>query len=144
MINMLKSALGASYYSREETYRADAISDFGELRPPSEDVYALKWDEVINNLLSARNLEEDWDGQGAEAPTKGTVDTALQRALFMKQLGNPPPDEFGANVDGTITLGWHQVDRTIVIEIVSPTQEEAYTWTDGNQTAEQFLLAPTR
>ena len=133
----LDSVRGATHYSRGtgDSYRQAAPVTTGVGETPGFDA---KWGAVIDVLLGARNLADDWDGQGAAAPPRVAVDLALKLALSLKSRGAPAPTDYGASVDGGVTLTWHVGKEHVVIEVTSALEVEGYRWTDGDAKAVRF------
>lgn len=140
MTSFLQSARGASYYTTQDDLVVDSFIENELFVSASDEDVSLKWAEVIDELLRVRNLPEDWDGQGAKAPTLEVVDTALKLVDLLRRKGCMPPDDYGAGVNGDITLGWHTEYDSLVVEVSSPLRVEGYRWARGAEKAEQFVL----
>jgi len=140
MTSFLQTAFGACVYTRQDEYRSEVFIDHELLQTCLNQANMEKWTEVIDTLLAARNLPDDWDGQGAKAPTHEAVDTSLKLAMNLRGLNCLPPDDFGAGVEGVLTLGWHLPHFAMVVEISSPLRVEGYRWFPGDERAERFIL----
>ncbi len=81
-----------------------------------------KWSEIVKSIGDMRSLQNNWDGEGAIAPQKAIVDTAL--ALidnFRSQNGdNTSPDRALPSIDGRILIEWHLENSYMEAEIVEP------------------------
>lgn len=89
------------------------------------------WKRCIDKLLELRLYEDDWDGQGAEAPSVGAVDSAIILAVLLREKDIEPPCRTVAIVDGSVVLEWQWPDvTTLEIEVAEP------------YLADVFLLAP--
>jgi len=99
-----------------------------------------KWRKVVDELLAARDLEDDWDGQGAKAPSIEVVDTSLVLVQKLRTAGFAPPNDFGPSVNGAMTLAWRSDTSSMEIEVLSSTRIEGYRWRKGDDRAEQFAL----
>lgn len=79
------------------------------------------WDREFDNLLRIRQLPDDWDGQGAPAPSTELVDSALVLALHLRQSSLPAPDRIVPGVAGTIVMEWQtKRGRCLELEVVEP------------------------
>src|SRR5262249_1596214 len=65
------------------------------------------WSQLIDELLRIRNLEDNWDGEGTEAPHPALVHGAITLAQTLEARGHPPADRAIASVNGTIYFEWH-------------------------------------
>src|SRR5438132_11351375 len=65
-----------------------------------------RWDEVVDDLLAMRALQDDWDGMGAEAPSSQLVESALRFAQTLRRQGYPCPSRVGAGPNGTVLFEW--------------------------------------
>ncbi len=59
--------------------------------PPSRQQLADGWKKCFDSLLEIRELEDDWDGQGTQAPTPEVVDSAMILSVMLRQRGILPP-----------------------------------------------------
>ncbi len=83
------------------------------------------WKQIIDQLLCIRQLEEDWDGQGAAAPAAAVVDRALEWVGQMRRHPRAiPPSQAVAGVQGEVYLEWQSGAFYLVAEIPSPTRVE--------------------
>lgn len=65
------------------------------------------WDVVYRAINAMRDLSDDWDGDGAAAPSPPVVNNALRIAAALElQDGFPPPSRVLPSVNGTIVLEW--------------------------------------
>ena len=135
----LDSVRGATYYARDPSDPAGRVGPTatGVATTPDAD---SKWRAVTDKLLDARNLADDWDGQGATAPPRVAVDRALTLTLGLKDRGYPVPTDYGPTVDGGVTMTWRFGKQSVVIEVTSALQVEAFRWTDGDAQAVRFLV----
>ena len=82
------------------------------------------WDATIVELLRIRLLEDDWDGEGTEAPGHAVVDRAIALAQDLRSLAFAPPDRVHACVNPTVCFEWHNTLCYTEIEVVSPIEVE--------------------
>ena len=100
---------------------------------------AKPWSTTMDHLLALRLLEDDWDGQGAEAPAPALVDAAISLALRLAANGVSEPDFAVAGVNGTVHFEWKR--DSIEIEVLAPDRAEMLTWKPGMDRAEQSFIA---
>ena len=77
------------------------------------------WMEVIDDLLSYRNYEDDYDGEGSVAPSKELIDSAIILANSLRESGELPADMVVPGVNGTIYFEWHTPTEYREIEVRS-------------------------
>jgi hypothetical protein len=78
------------------------------------------WDPIIDELLSMRELQDDWDGEGSVAPQKALVDFVTSLAYRSKQRNELAPDRTIATVNGTICFEWYVNCMFTECEFVAP------------------------
>jgi membrane-bound lytic murein transglycosylase B len=92
------------------------------------------WEQFIAELEEFRQLADDYDGQGAIAPTADTVDSAVSLARLLEHLGMLPPTYVVASVNGSANLEWQLADDvSIGFEVVDPDQADVYLHLPGQQ-----------
>jgi hypothetical protein len=98
------------------------------------------WSEVVDDLLAIRNLDDDWDGQGAEVPRPELVDWAISLALAMRDAGIRPADFAIAGVNGTVFFEWHSPADFQEIEVTAPYEAEVRRVRKGSDVTEVYTL----
>jgi hypothetical protein len=84
-------------------------------------------DLSADNPSNCRTLADDWDGQGAVAPPRETVDWALEWVGQMRQYRQAlPPSRAVPGVSGEVYLEWQRESFYVVAEITSAARVE---WT---------------
>lgn len=79
------------------------------------------WQANIQKLIQLKQLEDDWDGLGAIAPTRELVESAVGLAYLLASQGVEPPQAIVAGTDGSINFGWQDASGNYTeIEIVRP------------------------
>lgn len=90
-----------------------------------EDDRRKPWNTAIAKLHAMLSLQDDWDGMGADAPTKPIVKSAIE---LVTQLSASPdiaaPSRVAATPRGTVVLEWQQTHIYIEAEIVDPNTSE--------------------
>ena len=136
-----QSTLGVSAFTKtnDSFARSESVAalDFWERNAASEQ----SWQSAIDELLRIRNLEDDWDGEGTEAPPPAVVDGAITLAQHLQAKGIPAAERVLAGVNGTIYFEWHSPLGYQEIEVTSPLDAE-WRWV-GNTTGitESFHLS---
>jgi hypothetical protein len=71
--------------------------------------------------LQIRKLADDWDGLGAEAPSSGIVDSAIDLLKKLKaEAALPAPSRAAAAPTGTVILEWQFGGTYLEAEITRP------------------------
>lgn len=79
------------------------------------------WKQCLDTILSIRELEADWDGQGTEAPTPEVVDSALILAVMLRERKVRPPTSTTQGVCGDVCIEWQWWDlTTLSLEVTEP------------------------
>lgn len=105
-----------------------------------DETAAQNWPRLLDELLRIRNLEDDWDGEGTEAPPPALVDGAINLAECFQTNGVPPADRVIAGVNGTIYFEWHTPLGYQEIEVTSPTDAECRWVRKGSDVPEVINL----
>ena len=92
--------------------------------PADNDASSLAWSTVVDRLQQFRNLENDWDGQGCEAPESLLIDKAVKLADVLGLHRIPIPDHVYVGVNATIYFEWRDPNGFCEIEVVSPAMVE--------------------
>jgi hypothetical protein len=98
------------------------------------------WPLLINDLQALRELTDDWDGQGAEAPKPGVIDAAVRLAQDFQAVQVPPADRAIAGVNGTVYFEWEGTDGYFEIEVM-PDRAEGRAVRKGSDVTEVFALS---
>jgi hypothetical protein len=99
------------------------------------------WPQRLDDVLALRNLHDDWDGQGAEAPDPAVADGALEFARDFQAAQLPPADRVIAGVNGTIFFEWHGSGGYLEIEVTASDRAEGRAVRKGSVVAEVFTLS---
>jgi hypothetical protein len=98
------------------------------------------WKETVNKLSTFRNLEEDWDGQGANAPSGELVDSACALAALFQERGLDPPTAVAPGPGGTVLFVWQEKNGTYCeVEVERPFHAEVMLIEPG-QPARHWVL----
>jgi hypothetical protein len=140
MSTIRQSARGASFYTHT-VYHATGPLDERGLLSERIDAPGRTWSDVIGELLAVRNLQDDWDGQGAKTVNPALVDGAITLALHLQASGLPPADFAIAGVNGTVFFEWHDPTRFLEIEVTAPDQAEGRSVRKGSDEVGVFALS---
>jgi hypothetical protein len=98
------------------------------------------WKKCIDSLLKIRLLENDWDGQGSEAPPPELVDSAIILAVLLRQQHIEPPTTTVQSVQGTVLMEWQWPDQTTLeIDVIEPNLADVFLMVP-NQQAQHWQL----
>ena len=108
----------------DSSYTPNDTSTFDGLQSEPEP-YRLSWGDVTDQLLDLEQLEDDWDGMGATAPTKELVQSCGKFVrLARKQPNLGPPVFVVATPDGHVSFEWQSPSGRLEAEITP----EAVEW----------------
>jgi hypothetical protein len=99
-----------------------------------------RWDQITDQLLRIRALQNDWDGMGAEAPSHELVDSSLRLAQSLRGGGQMCPSRVGAGPNGTILFEWQLGQLYVEAEITEPFVAE-WMILESGQSARNWVLA---
>jgi len=98
----------------------DGLSTF--IESDTENEWSNRMAELIQELEHIRSFQDNWDGEGAEAPKTDLVDSAVDLlGSLQSQRTFPPPTRIAASPAGHIILEW-QFEHNVYLEaeIVEP------------------------
>jgi hypothetical protein len=127
MSAIMQSARGASAFTQPDYSFVRSLGAAGTPFTPfsgHEEASARSWHPLIDELLRIRNLQDDWDGEGTEAPHPALVDGAITLAQYLQANRTRPADRVIAGVNGTIYFEWHTPFGYQEIEVTSPINAE--------------------
>jgi hypothetical protein len=137
-----RSAVGASAYSHPPGYSAlRSFDDASAYGPDPHENTGQGWAPIIDELLRIRTLEDDWDGDGTDAPHPALVDGAITLAQSLRDAGAAPPDRVHAGVNATVYFEWHTPIGYCEVEVVSPVEAERRFVRRGSNTTEVAYLS---
>lgn len=109
-----------------------------------EATYEVEWDRRFRDLNGIAGLKDNWDGEGAEAPTQALWRSARDLLLHMRDQNELPPTRIVPTFDGTVLIEWQGPYGYRECEITSPFLVEWFFQPpEGESTSwEEELLVP--
>lgn len=81
------------------------------------------WDEFVEAIERYRDLADDYDGQGAIAPSSEVIDSAV--AMMRDMIGVAIPNYSVPGPNGSVNLAWDLDDETsVTIEVIDVSRAE--------------------
>jgi hypothetical protein len=134
---ILENPWGKEAYTQEIKPPTRNSADFTAERGSLEE----GWKSRIDDLLGLRDLEDDWDGQGAPAPDKDLVDAALRLATLLSRSECPLPDRAICGLSGTVIFEWHFDHAYTELEVTSATEVECRTLCLTTRSTQEFFFS---
>ncbi|HYT93928.1 MAG TPA: hypothetical protein VEL76_34735 [Gemmataceae bacterium] len=79
------------------------------------------WEPTVAKLVAFQQLGDDWDGQGAVAPSYEQLTSAVGLAYTLYQQGVGPPSRVVPGPEGSVIFEWQDPDGTYTeVEQVRP------------------------
>jgi hypothetical protein len=122
MSAIMKSAMGASTFTQTDYELVRPITS--QVAPPNM-VAIQQWGELIDELLRIRKFEDNWDGEGCEAPHSSIVDGAIKLAQVFQSKEFIPANRVIAGVNGTVFFEWHVPLGYLELEVFSSDEAES-------------------
>jgi hypothetical protein len=98
------------------------------------------WEPAVQKILGFQHLQEDWDGFGAQAPSREVLESAIGLAYCLLEKGVDPPHRVVASTAGEVVLEWQDPDGTYTeVEIDAPLHAEVMVIEPGKP-AKQWSL----
>lgn len=105
------------------------------------------WASTERLLVDVSQLDDNWDGEGADAPNFEIIETAYKLLTLMQSQNHPTPTQISATLLGGIVVYWRVDDVYIEAEInesnlvewmqTEPNEQPKYwEWTFSNSTDE--------
>jgi hypothetical protein len=89
------------------------------------------WQECFSELLTFRDLQDDWDGLGAKAPFDWAIRSAIELAENLRQNGWPAPGGVIPGITGTVLFEWQNPGLFIELEVTSESSADQLVMRDG-------------
>jgi len=125
----------------QEVNVLNAASQAGAGKPAAGPIKdAGPWETAVQKIVGFQNLEDDWDGQGAKAPSRDLLESAIGLAYTYNHNGVPPPQCVVPGIDGSVVFEWQHPDGTFAeVEIDRPLHAEVMVIEPG-QPAKHWTL----
>jgi hypothetical protein len=115
----------------------DGMAGHGEVRD------AGPWAPAVIKLVEFQFLADDWDGQGALAPSHDMLASAIGLAYTLHQQEIEPPSRVVPGPEGSIIFEWQEPDGTYTeVEIVRPFHAEVMSIEPGRPAKHWTLSSP--
>ena len=83
------------------------------------------WEPFVEEMVAFQHLGDDWDGQGALAPSFDLLASAIGLAYLLQEQGVDPPSRVVPGLEGSVILDWQDPDGSYTeVEIVRPLYAE--------------------
>jgi hypothetical protein len=83
------------------------------------------WEAIVQQIVEFQHLENDWDGFGAEAPSRELLESAIGLAYCYFEQGVDPPQRIAPGVCGSVIFEWQDPNGTYAeVEIDRPLHAE--------------------
>jgi hypothetical protein len=133
-------AQGASRFVETRDANTSALDESG-LYSRASNMPGRAYSDAIDDLLSIRELQNDWDGEGSDAPSIELTYWVGSYLIKLRDAGFPVPDRIVATVNATIQLEWeNNLGGYLEIEAVEPNQVEGRLLRRGSSEAISVLL----
>jgi hypothetical protein len=110
----------SAYRPSIEPYDGPTVADVAYQQP----IERTKWGLVLDALRNLRNLPDDWDGEGSDAPPRPIVEWAIRLVPFLRERNFGAPDTAVASRSGTVIFGWRNGREYVEIEVVGANEME--------------------
>lgn len=91
-------------------------------------------DRLKHRFAEIRNLNDNWDEQGAMAPEHNIVESAI---IFCSRLVTCPSPSVSPTLEGGIQLEWTCRNRSLEIEFEAPDRVSYIAWESGKGSAQE-------
>jgi hypothetical protein len=94
-----------------------------------------EWKKRIEDLEAIRNYQNDWDGQGAEAPSPELMESAISLAQLLLHRAIDAPSCVVPGVNGTVVFEWQGENGSYLeIEVTAPNRADGCLTVPGKPT----------
>jgi hypothetical protein len=107
---------------------------------PVSEQDADPWEPAVRQVVELKDLGDDWDGFGAQAPSRELLQSAIGLAYCFRDQGVDPPHRVVPGVCGSVIYEWQDADGTYTeVEIDRPLHAEVMVVEPG-QAAKHWTL----
>lgn len=127
----------------EEKYKI--VPSLTGLWSSQETAREVEWHTRLRDLDDVALLKADWDGDGAEVPSRALLKSARALLMHLRTQNELPPTRIVPTLDGTILIEWQDQQEYRECEVSSPSLIEWFVQYPGGESAawEENLLAPS-
>jgi hypothetical protein len=94
----------------------------------------------VRTIVAMQDFGDDWDGQGARAPSQEMLVSAVGLAYTLLQKGMGPPNSVVPGLEGSVIFEWQWPDGTFCeVEIVRPFFAEVM-WSEPGKPARHWTI----
>lgn len=93
------------------------------------------WQRTEARIAWLHTLRDDWDGEGAAAPTGDLINRAASLLAAVQSHGIAPPTTIAAGHDGAIVIEWHGEPYYFEIAFKAPNAVEWLATLNGKPAA---------
>jgi hypothetical protein len=109
-----------STWSTEQILDSESAADLA-LSPSEAAAQAdAQWLRIERDILAMRRLQDDWDGEGADAPRSSVVESAVGLLRDLRDADGAPPVRATASPDGSVIIEWQSPGEYLEAEISKP------------------------
>lgn len=77
------------------------------------------WEPAVHKMVAFQSLGDNWDGQGAQAPSEEVLKSAIGLAYTLYEQGVDPPSRVVPGPEGSVIFEWQAPDGTYTeVEVV--------------------------
>ena len=77
-------------------------------KKPVED--AGPWEPAVQEIIAYQQLQPNWDGYGAQVPSREVLESAIGLAYCFYEKGVDPPHRVAPGVTGSVIFEWQDRD----------------------------------
>jgi hypothetical protein len=101
-------------------YLSEAGIESAALEATGHSQSEAQWDEIMADLFAIGNRLDNWDDEGAKAPSAALWQSAVELGKTLRSLGQDPPSSVYAGPNGTVLFDWQNDFDYFDIEVVEP------------------------
>ena len=132
---------------RRRDYVVEELSSLGVLGLwlAEETTRDVEWRDHFDELNQLAALQTNWDGEGAEGPSRVVMRSVENLLGRLYSLNEPPPSRIVATPDGTVVIEWQDNLVYRECEVVDPGRAEwLVQYPDGlSATWDEALFMPS-
>ena len=83
-----------------------------------------EWPRQLSRIAKLKLLKDNWDGEGAIAPSRELLQSLAHLLRIHQENGYPAPSRIVPTVDGIIAIEWQMPPRFASLEIARPYEGE--------------------